>query len=65
MIDAGLTLEQLRVEAASGRIDTVLIGITDMRGPAAGKRLSARFFLERSRRTGRRVATTCWPSTWT
>jgi len=46
MFDAGLTLEQLRVEAASGRIDTVLIAITDMQGRLQGKRLSARFFLE-------------------
>jgi glutamine synthetase len=46
MIEAGLTLEQLRVEAVSGRIDTVLIAITDMQGRLQGKRLSSRFFLE-------------------
>lgn len=41
-----LTLEQLRDEAADGRIDTVIIAITDMQGRMQGKRLSARFFLE-------------------
>src|SRR5579884_1788594 len=40
-----LTLEQLRVEAGSGTIDTVLIVFTDMQGRLAGKRLSAEFFL--------------------
>jgi glutamine synthetase len=41
-----LTLEQLRVEAASGTIDTVLLVFTDMQGRLAGKRLSAEFFLD-------------------
>jgi glutamine synthetase len=41
-----LTLDRLREEAAAGRIDTVLIAVTDMQGRLQGKRLSARFFLE-------------------
>jgi glutamine synthetase len=41
-----LTLEQLQVEVETGRIDTVLIVITDMQGRLQGKRLSARYFLE-------------------
>ncbi|HEY3953444.1 MAG TPA: glutamine synthetase family protein [Streptosporangiaceae bacterium] len=40
-----LTLEQLRVQASTGEIDTVLIAFTDMQGRLAGKRLSAEFFL--------------------
>ncbi|MER6942645.1 glutamine synthetase family protein [Nonomuraea sp. NPDC000554] len=41
-----LTVEELRVEAAAGRIDTVLLAIADMQGRLQGKRLSARFFLD-------------------
>jgi glutamine synthetase len=41
-----LTLEQLQVEVAADRIDTVLVVVTDMQGRLQGKRLSARFFLE-------------------
>src|SRR3954470_15768626 len=41
-----LTLEQLDVEAATGQIDSVIIGFTDMQGRLQGKRLSTRFFLE-------------------
>lgn len=41
-----LSVEELRVEAASGRIDTVLLAIVDMQGRLQGKRLSARFFLD-------------------
>jgi glutamine synthetase len=41
-----LTVEQLRVEAETGVIDTVLIAFTDMQGRLAGKRLSAEFFLD-------------------
>ncbi len=41
-----LTVEQLRVEAEAGRIDTVLLGVTDMQGRLQGKRLAARYFLE-------------------
>src|SRR5579862_7262366 len=41
-----LTLEQLRVEADTETIDTVLIVFTDMQGRLAGKRLSAEFFIE-------------------
>ncbi|MFI0479257.1 glutamine synthetase family protein [Actinomadura sp. 9N215] len=41
-----LTLDELRGEAAAGRIDTVIVAITDMQGRLQGKRLSSRFFLE-------------------
>src|SRR5579863_7780330 len=41
-----LTLDQLTDLVASGQIDTVIIGITDMQGRLQGKRCSARYFLE-------------------
>ncbi len=41
-----LTVEQLRVEIDAGRVDTVLLAVTDMQGRLQGKRLSARYFLE-------------------
>jgi glutamine synthetase len=47
-----VNLEQLRVEVADNRIDTVLIAIVDMQGRLQGKRLSARFFLDEISRDG-------------
>ncbi|MFI9588783.1 glutamine synthetase family protein [Nonomuraea sp. NPDC052265] len=41
-----LSVEELRGEAAVGRIDTVLLAIADMQGRLQGKRLSARYFLD-------------------
>ncbi|GAA2157017.1 glutamine synthetase family protein [Actinomadura napierensis] len=41
-----LTLDELRGEAAEGRIDTVIVAIVDMQGRLQGKRLSSRYFLE-------------------
>jgi glutamine synthetase len=41
-----LSLEQVRVEASEGTIDTVVLAFTDMQGRLQGKRLSAEFFLE-------------------
>nr|WP_239162015.1 glutamine synthetase family protein [Acrocarpospora phusangensis] len=41
-----MTVEQLRADAETGKIDTVLLGFTDMQGRLQGKRLSARYFLE-------------------
>ena len=41
-----MTLEELDVAAESGRIDTVVIGFTDMQGRLQGKRLTSRYFLE-------------------
>ena len=41
-----LTIEQLRVEADAGTIDTVFIALPDMQGRLQGKRLTARFFLD-------------------
>ena len=40
-----MTLDELRAEFEQGRIDTVLLAITDMQGRLAGKRLTARHFL--------------------
>jgi glutamine synthetase len=45
-VTTSLTLDELRGEAAAGRIDTVIVAITDMQGRLQGKRLSSRFFLE-------------------
>ncbi|GAB1820782.1 glutamine synthetase family protein [Herbidospora sp. RD11066] len=41
-----LTVDELRAEVQSGRIDTVLLAVTDMQGRLQGKRLSARHFLD-------------------
>ncbi len=41
-----LDLETLRAEVEAGRIDTVLLAMTDMQGRLQGKRLTARHFLE-------------------
>ncbi|MFI6178336.1 MULTISPECIES: glutamine synthetase family protein [unclassified Nonomuraea] len=41
-----MSVEELRGEAAIGRIDTVLLAIADMQGRLQGKRLSARYFLD-------------------
>ena len=41
-----LTLEQLRVEASEGHVDTVVLAFTDMQGRLQGKRLSTEFFLD-------------------
>jgi glutamine synthetase len=41
----GLNLDQLRNAAQAGRIDTVLLALTDMQGRLQGKRLTARHFL--------------------
>ncbi|MGH3006853.1 MAG: glutamine synthetase family protein [Gaiellaceae bacterium] len=41
-----LTLDELRNEAESGAIDTVVVAFTDMQGRLLGKRLHAEFFLE-------------------
>jgi glutamine synthetase len=40
-----LDLETLRAEVEAGRIDTVLLAITDMQGRLQGKRLTASYFL--------------------
>lgn len=41
-----LTLEQLKADVATGKIDTVVVGATDMQGRLQGKRIHAPFFLE-------------------
>src|ERR671918_719036 len=43
-----LTLDELRSEAESGAIDTVVVAFTDMQGRLLGKRLHAEYFLEDS-----------------
>src|SRR3954470_13788438 len=42
---AAVTLDDLRAEVEAGRIDTVLLVMTDMQGRLMGKRLHAPFFL--------------------
>jgi glutamine synthetase len=42
----GLNLDQLRNAAQAGRIDTVLLALTDMQGRLQGKRLTAPHFLD-------------------
>jgi glutamine synthetase len=41
-----MTLEELRAEVAEGRIDTVLLCLTDMQGRLQGKRMDAGFFVD-------------------
>jgi len=41
------TIDMLRREVAGGSIDTVVLAMTDMQGRLQGKRLDARFFLDR------------------
>ena len=45
-VQGRLDLEALRSEVEAGRIDTVLIAMTDMQGRLQGKRLTATHFLE-------------------
>nr|WP_240971316.1 glutamine synthetase family protein [Microbispora sp. CL1-1] len=41
-----LSVDRLRDDVEAGRVDTVLLAVTDMQGRLQGKRLSARYFLE-------------------
>jgi glutamine synthetase len=41
-----LTLEELRADAETGAVDTVIAAFTDMQGRLMGKRLDAEFFLK-------------------
>jgi glutamine synthetase len=41
-----LTLDELKAEADAGRIDTVVVAMTDMAGQLVGKRFHARYFLD-------------------
>src|ERR671916_2880555 len=45
-VQGRLDLETLRSEVDAGRIDTVLIAMTDMQGRLQGKRLTASHFLD-------------------
>src|ERR1700676_3213182 len=40
-----MTLDELRAEVDQGKVDTVLLALTDMQGRLQGKRLTARHFL--------------------
>jgi len=40
-----LTVDQLRIEIADGKVDTVLLAFTDMQGRLQGKRIAGPFFL--------------------
>ena len=41
-----MTLDELRSEVEAGRVDTVLLCLTDMQGRLQGKRMHARFFVD-------------------
>jgi glutamine synthetase len=41
-----MTLEELQAQVADGRVDTVLVGLTDMQGRLQGKRMHAQHFLD-------------------
>ncbi|MEP6855540.1 MAG: glutamine synthetase, partial [Pedococcus sp.] len=41
-----LTVEELRQDIASGRVDTVVVAFTDMQGRLQGKRIHGPFFLD-------------------
>ncbi|MEA2248436.1 MAG: glutamine synthetase, partial [Solirubrobacteraceae bacterium] len=41
-----MTVDELRQAVHSGRIDTVLLALTDMQGRLQGKRMHARYFLD-------------------
>ncbi|MGN6609894.1 MAG: glutamine synthetase family protein [Jatrophihabitans sp.] len=43
---APLTLDQLRADITAGRIDTVVLAMTDIQGRLQGKRLDAHYFLD-------------------
>lgn len=47
-----LSLEELRAEIAAGKIDTVVVGATDMQGRLQGKRIHAPFFLADTLKNG-------------
>ena len=47
-----LSVAQLREEVAEGRVETVVVGFTDMYGRLMGKRFDAEFFLETCVRPG-------------
>jgi len=44
--EGALTVEELRSDVAAGRVDTVLVAVTDMQGRLQGKRMHAAYFLD-------------------
>ena len=47
-----------------GRIDTIVVAITDMQGRLVGKRVQGQAFLDGSSATAPTSARTCWVRTW-
>ena len=45
-MSGNLTLDELTADVAAGRIDTVIVAMTDMAGQLVGKRFHARYFLD-------------------
>ena len=43
---SSLSIETLRSEISSGKIDTVIVAITDMQGRLVGKRIHGQYFLD-------------------
>ena len=41
-----LNLDQLKKDVAEGKIDTVVVVMTDMQGRLVGKRIASQFFLD-------------------
>ena len=52
MTQRPLTLDALKKDVEAGRIDTVVIGATDMQGRLQGKRIHAPFFIEDTIKNG-------------
>lgn len=52
MMPAKLTVDTLKQDVEAGRIDTVVIGATDMQGRLQGKRIHAPFFIEDTIKNG-------------
>ncbi len=50
--DVALSLDDLRKDIAAGKIDTVVVGATDMQGRLQGKRIHAPFFLADTLKNG-------------
>ena len=48
-----LSVEQLRKDVAEGKIDTVVVVMTDMQGRLVGKRIHGQFFLDEDRKSTR------------
>ena len=47
-----LSIDQLKKDIESGKIDTVVVGATDMQGRLQGKRIHGKFFLDDTIKNG-------------